>query len=253
MTEKRLDEMMNAYCDPETDAFAFKEKKHKGVKTASVLAAALVLVLLGVFFLPTMTGRKNSVVIEISAADTRAEDNQIGTIYCENTLYDSKMNPVDHYYMMDAELMLNGENIEDISFRSLNGFGRFFVWYNPDFASYHDDVGCWYDSQGVEDPFYTGWKTYDGGEIEEYHYHTRFADAGDNDSFWSREYHYRIQYIAVDDNDRFLQPDAADESRNDTIEITVTFSDGDMLTKRLSVTYPGGVMTVKEIGGSVES
>ena len=46
----------------------------------------------------------------------------------------------------------------------------------------------------------------------------------------------------------FLQPDGASESRNDIIELTVTFTDGETQTRRLSVTYPDGVMTVQEIG-----
>ena len=73
------------------------------------------------------------------------------------------------------------------------------------------------------------------------------------------EYQYRLRDIAVGENRSdsgywlgadgyLLQPDDFSEQFNDIAEITVTFTDGETQTRRLSVTYPDGVMTVQEIG-----
>lgn len=241
MTNEKLDRMMKNYVDRDTQVFAYHEKKHRGLKAVSVIAAALVLTVLGTLIIPSLNKGDHHFVLTVNAASNRAEDSQVGTIYSEYTTYDPNRNPVDHYYVMDAELMLNGDDIKDVSYRSQNGYGRFFVYYNPDPDDYHDDVGWWCDSEGNEDPFYVGWNTYD------YNDYYSISDIHPTND-WSEPYNYHIQYTAVDDNDKFLQPDDATSDRDDIIEITVTFDDGDTLTKRLSVTYPDGVMTVKEIG-----
>ena len=45
MTNEKLDRMMKNYVDRETQAFAYHEKKHRGIKAVSVIAAALVLII----------------------------------------------------------------------------------------------------------------------------------------------------------------------------------------------------------------
>ncbi|MBQ6336492.1 MAG: hypothetical protein IJI50_04590 [Ruminococcus sp.] len=241
MTEKRFDEMMKAYCDPKVEPFTFEKKKKTRLRGVAVMAAALVLVILGAIVIPSLTGSKHSFVLTVGAVDDRLIDRQTGTVYSEHKVYDKDMKPVETYYVLQADFMLNGDDIKDVSYRSVNGFGRFSVFYNPDFDDYHDDLGWMCDSEGNIDSDYTGWRTYD---FDDY-YNVADIDASAD---WSEQYRYHIWYIAVDDNDMFLQPDGASESRNDIIELTVTFTDGETQTRRLSVTYPDGVMTVQEIG-----
>ncbi len=240
MTDSKIDIMMKAYVNPDVEPFSFNRKNHRGLKAASVIAAALVLTILSTLIIPSLTDDRHSFVLTVNAASDRAEDGQIGTVYSEHSVYDKDMNPVDRYYVMDAELILDGDHIEDVSFRSINGFGRFFVMYNPDPDDYHDDVGWWCDAEGKLDTDYVGWRTYD---YDEYYNKAEINETND----WSVPSLYHIQYTATNDDDRFLQPDEASSERDDIIEITVTFSDGAVRTRRLSVTYPDGMMTVKEI------
>lgn len=246
MTDNKLDCMLKAYCDREAEAFEFKPKKRARIKAVSVIAAALVLTVFAALIIPSLSKGKHSFVLTVNAANTRLQDSQSGTVYTEYTVYDKNKNRLDHYSVMEAELLINGEDIEDVSFRSLNGYGRFFIWKNPDFDDYHDDVGWWCDSQGNPDPLYVGWRTaYESDSVDRVDYYCEAEVDRSND--WSSQYQYSISYNAVDDEDCFLQPEAATSSRDDVIEITVTFADGDTLTKRLSVTYPDGIMTVEEI------
>lgn len=240
MTDERIDSMMKKYCDPDVEAFGFKPKQHKAIKAVSVIAAALVLMVLCTLIIPSLTKGRHDFVLTVNAASDREEDSQTGTIYTECSVYDQDRYFIERYYVMSAELMLDGDNIEDVSFHSLNGYGRFTVFYDPDPDDYHDDRGWSCDSDGKVDPDYVGWRTYDYPE----YYNIAHIDPAND---WSEPYLYHIQYIAVADDGYFLQPDAASSDRDDIIEITVTFDDGDTQTKRLSVTYPDGVMTVKEI------
>ncbi len=240
MTDEKMDRMMKSYCNPQAEVFEYKPKKYRGLKAASVIAAALVLTVLGTLIIPSINKDSHNFVLTVNAASDRTENSQTGTIYSENFVYDNNMNQVDHYYVMDAEVMLGGDDIEDVSFRSLNGYGQFFVLYNPDPDDYHDDLGWWCDSEGNLAPDYVGWRTYD---YDEYYNKAKIYPTND----WSKEYLYHIQYSAIDDDGYFLQPENATADRNDTIEIFVTFTNGDTLTKRLNVTYSDGVMSVEEI------
>ena len=240
MTDERFDKLMKNCVDPETEAFGYRPRKRTVLKTVSVTAASLVLVLLAAVIIPVLGGGKHSFVLTVNAAGDRAGDSQLGTIYTECNVYDKDMNFIERYYIMQAELMLNGDDIEDVSFRSLNGYGRFSVFYDPDHDDYHDDCGWSCDPDGNIDMDYAGWRTYDYPE----YYDIAYIDPAND---WSVPYLYHIQYIAIADDGYFLQPDAVSSDRDDIIEITVTFTDGDTLTKRLSVTYPEGIMTVNEI------
>ena len=242
MNDNKFDKLMTAYCDPEVEGFEFKKKKNTGAKKISVVAAALIMVLLGTLIIPALSGSKHSFVLTVNAASDRLRDEDIGNVYAENSVYDKDMNFIERYYVMSAEMAIDGDDIDDVSFRSVNGYGRFYVSHDPDPDDYHDDSVWTCDPDGDPDPFYSGWRTYDFNE----YYVTSNIDTTND---WSKYCQYRIVYNAVDDNDLYLQPDKVTEDRNDIIEITVTFTDGDTLTKRLGVTYPDGIMTVKEITG----
>lgn len=244
MTDERFDKMMTAYCDPDTEPFVYHEKKHRGFKAASVIAAALVLAVLGALIIPSLTKAKHSFVLTVNAAERGVSDEQVGTNYHTMTVYDKDHNFVEQYQAMDAELLINGDDIEDVSFRSLNGYGRFFVWTNPLPFDYHDDIGWWCDADGDEDPLYTPWHTRYLPDDSDYYTVTDI----EHTNSWNTPYLYNISYTAVDDDGYYLQPENASDDRNDIVEITVTFTDGDTLTKRMSVTYPDGVLTVEEIG-----
>ncbi|MBQ3264493.1 MAG: hypothetical protein IJH07_01820 [Ruminococcus sp.] len=240
MTEKKMDELMKAYCDPDTEPFVYQEKKHSGLKAASVIAAALVLVVLGTLIIPSLMKTKHSFVLTVNAAGREVSDEQVGTAYTKVTVYDKDHAYIGEYYKMDTQILMDGEDIDAISFRSLNGFGKFILWYNPVKGDWREDSGMWYDADGNEDSSFNG-ALY---RIEGDHYEKADAIYTSN---WSTEYRYNLYYVALNDEGTFLQPDEATEDRNDTIEITVTFTDGETQTRRLSVTYPDGVMTVEEI------
>lgn len=243
MTDKRIDEMMTAYCDPEAEAFEFKEKKRGGVRAVSAIAAALVLVMLGAFIIPALTGVGHSFVLKVNAAERKAADDQVGTTYSIVTVYDKNDVFVGSYYTIGTQILMDGEDIENISFRSLNGYGEFMLWYNPDKDSLNDDVGTWYDADGNEEGSFNG--VPDGIlDILEGEYSAPAEIVHTND--WSAEYRYALTYYALDDEKKFFQPDEGIEDRDDTIEIKVTFTDGDTVIKHLSVTYPDGIMTVNE-------
>ena len=244
MTDKKLDEMMTAYCDPEVEKFEFKEKNKSRTKAVSALAAALVLVMLAAFIIPAFTGTEHSFVLTVNAAERKATDEQVGTAYSVVAVYDKNNNPIGSYYTIGTQILMNGEDIDDISFRSLNGYGEFMLWRNSDKDSWRDDTGMWYDADGNEDSFFNGAPDGIFDRLEgEYYAPAEIVHTND----WSTEYRYALMYYALNDERKFFQPDEGIEGRDDIIEIKVTFSDGDTMTKRLSVTYPGGVITVSEI------
>ena len=240
MNEERFDRMMKAYCDPETEAFSYRERTSRRIGIKSMIAA-LVLVMISAMMIPAFFSNRHSFVLEVSAAENRLLDSASGKVYSEITMYDMNGNFLDRYYTMEAEMLIDGDDIEDVSFRSLNGFGRFCVWYDSDSENIGDDWGMWYDSGGEEDPFYLGRPDKFG--LSEYYAKSDLDHTAD----WSKQYRYHISYVATGDDGYFLQPEDICGERDDIIEITVTFSDGDILTKRLSVTYPDGVMAVHEI------
>ena len=241
MNENSFDRMMKRFCDPETDAFVYHERKNHRISPKSAIAAALVLALISAMLLGALFSPRHSLVLEVSAAENRLSGSESGKVYSEVTVYDTEMNLLDRYYEMEAEMLLSGDDIADVSFRSLNGCGRFFVWYDPDFENYSDDWGMWYDPDGNEDPFYIGRPNKFG--LNEYY----SKSDPDYTADWNRQYQYHISYVAVGDDGYFLQPEEISAERDDMIEITVTFRDGDTQTKCLSVTYPDGVMAVREI------
>lgn len=241
MNEKRLDEMMKVYCDPDTKPFVYRARRHSRSKAVSVLAAALVLVIFGTLIIPSLNKTKHSFVLTVNAVGREITDEQTGTMYTKTTVYDKDHERIGEYYTMDSQILMDGEDIKDISFRSLNGYGAFILWDNHVKGEWRDDSGMWYDADGRENGSFNGAPPY---RIDEDHYE-ECSITYTND--WSVEYRYNLNYVAINDEGTFLQPDEATEDRNDIIEITVTFTDGETMTRRLSVTYPDGVMTVEEL------
>lgn len=60
MTNEKLDRLMKNYVDRDTQAFAYHEKKHRGLKAVSVIAAALVLIIALVLALPIIISSENN-------------------------------------------------------------------------------------------------------------------------------------------------------------------------------------------------
>lgn len=254
MTEKRLDEMMKAYCDPDTQPFAYHENKHRGIRTASVIAAALVLTILGTLIIPSLIKTKHSFVLTVNA-----EEVSRGKYIVEKTVASVKLSdvddgrPLDDYIDTAVRMSITGEDIADISVRSLNRHGEFFIIcaggyeVNDDGKFISDgSYAELYDADGNIDPDFmvrpvTAENDYDGDVTVDWKILEGAEGVFDGD--------YLIDYMPLGADGYLLQPNDFGEQFNDIAEITVTFTDGETQTRRLSVTYPDGVMTVEEIGG----
>lgn len=255
MTNEKLDKMMAEYCDPDTQPFAYHEKKHRGIKAASVIAAALVLAVLGTLIIPSLTKTKHSFVLTVNAAEVSR-----GKYIVEKKVASVKLSdiedgrPLDDYIDTAVGMSIIGDDIADISVRSLNHHGEFFIIWNAGGYEINDDgkfisdesYAELYDADGNIDPDFmvrpvTPENDYDGDVTVDWKILEGAEGVFDGD--------YLIDYMPLGADGYLLQPNDFGEQFNDIAEITVTFTDGETQTRRLSVTYPDGVMTVEEIGG----
>lgn len=252
MTDERFDQMMTEYCDPDAEPFAYHEKKHRGLKAASVIAAALVLTILGTLIIPSLTKAKHSFVLTVNA-----EEVSRGKYIVEKTVASVKLSdvddgrPLDDYIDTAVRMSITGEDIADISVRSLNRHGEFFIIraggyeVNDDGKFISDgSYAELYDADGNIDPDFmvrpvTAENDYDGDVIVDWNMLEGSKGVFDGD--------YLIDYMPLGEDGYLLQPNDFGEQFNDIAEITVTFTDGETQTRRLSVTYPDGVMMVEEL------
>lgn len=124
MTDERLNKLMNAYCDPQTEAFEYKEKKHTAVKAVSVIAAALVLVV-GLTMIPFPKSYGFTVVA--NAADVPqalSEDSpiavgEISRVSSGVIIDDNGVTYVTE--QASADITVNGENIKKVTYRVNQG------------------------------------------------------------------------------------------------------------------------------------
>ena len=141
---------MKKCMNPEVETFAYQPKKHRGVKIASVIAAALVLAISGTIILPLLTASRHGFVI-ITAAETTDEEGLclgsdlsvvIGSISplmrTVTTLGDCPDHGVIHFTEQAYfEISVRGEDIRSITY-SLNN-GRFLT--SAEYGADHGSVG----------------------------------------------------------------------------------------------------------------
>ena len=254
MTEKRFDEMMKAYCNPEVEPFTFEKKRKTRLRGVAVMAAALVLVILGAMVIPSLTGSKYDFVLTVNAEEVSRGKYIVDKKVASVKLSDTKDGrALDDYIDTTVSMSVTGDDIADIGVRSLNRHGEFFVIKNAKGYEVNDDgrfvsdksYAQMYDADGNLDPDFmvrpvTPENDYDGDVIVDWNMLEGAQGVFDGD--------YLINYMPLGADGYLLQPDDFGEQFNDIAEITVTFTDGETQTRRLSVTYPDGVMTVQEIG-----
>lgn len=253
MTDERIDKMMADYCNPEVEPFAYHEKKHKGLKAVSVMAAALVLVILGTMIIPALAGTKHSFVLTVNAAEVSR-----GKYIVEKKVTSIKLSEtgggrsLDDYIETAVGMSVTGDDIADISVRSLNRHGEFFIIRNTGGYEVNENgrfvsdgsFAQMYDADGNADPDFEVRPAIDENEYDRDFIVEWNMLEGAEGVF---EGDYLIDYMPLGADGYLLQPNEFDEQFNDIAEITVIFTDGDTLTKRLSVTYPDGVMMVEEL------
>lgn len=124
MTNEKLDRLMKNYVDRDTQAFEYREKKHRGLKAVSVIAAALVIAV-GITLIPfpksygfTVVANAADMPQELSA-DSPIAVGEISRVSSGGMVDDGSVMYVTE--QASADITVKGENIKKITYRVNQG------------------------------------------------------------------------------------------------------------------------------------
>lgn len=210
MNNDKFDNMMKKYCDKEVDAFEFKDKS-RGVRSALLVAAALVIIFLSVVIIKpnhTLTdNNKNSFVLTVSAADT--------SDLKANASEDESDEKFNFTHMLICVSSDNYENIKSISARSKSGKIKFDFRYSVKISEKGE--GAFYESHG---------------KLEK-HNDTRITENGITICDTNGK-EITIDCSQLDESGKIL-PNETEGKFNDVIITTVEFKNGEVKTSETPV------------------
>ncbi len=237
----KLDKMLKNYCDRDTQAFEFKEKKPNEKITSLIAACLVVVLLLSVFIVPEFTN-KNDFTLTASAA-SKSELSAFKTSY--------------EIIPFAVSLKVRGEDIKEIyAYTENEHYALAVTAWSREYNLVGYDARLNGDVKNIDMPtlLVTPYvKTADGKlviainatENNEYVSHLKVLDESETQG----EKYINITSIPIDENKKVIT-DENSAKKEDKIIVEVTYLDGTTQIQSKDITYDNNNMIVDSKGDS---